>query len=371
LWFTPNYTYTSTSLTNPMLYFDGTATGSAPANSQLFTKFGCNDSVDYVTNGGAQAAGKCLWVIDNLSAGWTGQRLGLQAMVNVLAPSTATGFVSAAAFNASSAYNMGGTGAQPAGYLTAYHYDAEAYSGATYLVMLEGWEGATIVHPGASVAYVNGGKITVSGCTIPTASCNGLTIVGTGAQSASARIGLSFGSAETPTFGVAPTGTLIGSQAYVGGNTLSAAYGVDFSGVTISTGAFKSTGFLVDGSGNTTAASVKSTGSVFQGGTDYVNLEGVTAASGLAIFAPAGGGSLFINLSGTTAAVIGPSTTNEILTLQGNGTGGVEFGSGTWTANGSTSLSLTNIAPSGAHATVQEWFTVRNASGAVRYIPAF
>jgi hypothetical protein len=45
--------------------------------------------------------------------------------------------------------------------------------------------------------------------------------------------------------------------------------------------------------------------------------------------------------------------------------------SGLWTANGSTVLSLTGLGPSGANSTVQEWFTVTDAGGIVRYIPAF
>jgi len=43
----------------------------------------------------------------------------------------------------------------------------------------------------------------------------------------------------------------------------------------------------------------------------------------------------------------------------------------TWTANGSTAISLTNIAPSGAHATVQEWLTIQDNNGTTRYIPCF
>lgn len=50
--------------------------------------------------------------------------------------------------------------------------------------------------------------------------------------------------------------------------------------------------------------------------------------------------------------------------------GPMEF-AGSFTANGSTALSLTNIGPSGASSTVQEWFTVKDAAGTTRYIPAF
>jgi hypothetical protein len=46
-------------------------------------------------------------------------------------------------------------------------------------------------------------------------------------------------------------------------------------------------------------------------------------------------------------------------------------GPGSWTPNGTTSVSLTALAPAGAHATVQEWLTITDATGNVRYIPCF
>lgn len=42
-----------------------------------------------------------------------------------------------------------------------------------------------------------------------------------------------------------------------------------------------------------------------------------------------------------------------------------------FTANGTVSTVLTNLGPAAAHTTVQEWFTVTNSAGTVRYIPAF
>ena len=46
-------------------------------------------------------------------------------------------------------------------------------------------------------------------------------------------------------------------------------------------------------------------------------------------------------------------------------------GSGNWSANGSVVTALTGVGPTNSHTTVQEWFTVVNASGTTRYIPAF
>jgi hypothetical protein len=44
---------------------------------------------------------------------------------------------------------------------------------------------------------------------------------------------------------------------------------------------------------------------------------------------------------------------------------------GSWTSNGNTAVSLTALAPAGAHATVQEWLTITDPNGNVRYIPCF
>lgn len=44
---------------------------------------------------------------------------------------------------------------------------------------------------------------------------------------------------------------------------------------------------------------------------------------------------------------------------------------GFWSANGAVATALTSVGPTGSHTTVQEWFTVKNASGVTRYIPAF
>ncbi len=75
-----------------------------------------------------------------------------------------------------------------------------------------------------------------------------------------------------------------------------------------------------------------------------------------------GGSGLTLNLSWNTTA--------STIALQAGG-GAVQAGSGAWSANGSVATALSSIGPVGSHTTVQEWFTVRNAAGTVRYIPAF
>lgn len=44
---------------------------------------------------------------------------------------------------------------------------------------------------------------------------------------------------------------------------------------------------------------------------------------------------------------------------------------GSFTANGSVATALTSVGPTGAHTTVQEWLTITDAAGTVRYIPCF
>jgi hypothetical protein len=232
------------------------ASGSPPSGAHVFSTNSCNDAVNFTANGGALAGGACFDITHTFSGGATGQRAALSSLFNVSGiplTSVGGGFLLGASLQFSSAYNLGGTAGTKSGNVASFSYQTTLNNGATHYNLAEGWEGGITIDVGASVNYVNGAKITVSGCGAIT--CNGLVLGGsTGTQMA---IGISFGSGETPVFPVAPTGTLIGSQAYNGGNVRSATYGVDLSGVTISTGAFKSTGFLVDGSGNVTGASYK------------------------------------------------------------------------------------------------------------------
>lgn len=53
-------------------------------------------------------------------------------------------------------------------------------------------------------------------------------------------------------------------------------------------------------------------------------------------------------------------------------TGKLKMGSASgFTANNTVATVLGSVGPTGANPTVQEWFTVKNSAGTVRYIPAF
>lgn len=74
--------------------------------------------------------------------------------------------------------------------------------------------------------------------------------------------------------------------------------------------------------------------------------------------------------SGTGLTITPTGVTNNTLFLQPSG-GPLKGGSGMFTANGAVATTMTSLGPTGSHTTVQEWLTVTDASGTVRYIPAY
>lgn len=205
-----------------------------------------------------------------------------------------------------------------------------------------------------------------------------------------------------------------------------AACGIDFYGVTFSGNAFQSAGYSVDGSGNVIAQAAQlggfsltpsgSTLTVAQagrastvsgiaaGGSGYSVGDKVTTANGglfridslsgtvvtgVTQLVPAyaasppsnpvatvytnqepGSGTLFHSIGVGLTLNLTWSAAGGLLSL-GGASDNVQFNAGSFTANASTAVSLTAVAPAGAHATVQEWLTIKNASGTVRYIPCF
>jgi hypothetical protein len=91
-------------------------------------------------------------------------------------------------------------------------------------------------------------------------------------------------------------------------------------------------------------------------GTNFTTTESYTQAS-----------SPTIGIGGTTAVAINLGNSSSTTTI----TGVLKGAAGTFTANGTTGTTMTSLGPAGAHTTVQEWFTITDASGTVRYIPAY
>jgi hypothetical protein len=72
--------------------------------------------------------------------------------------------------------------------------------------------------------------------------------------------------------------------------------------------------------------------------------------------------------AGTATLAATGTDTNIDVVLTPKGTGAVRLGT---VANGAVATALSSVGPTGSHTTVQEWFAVKNASGVIRYIPAF
>jgi hypothetical protein len=89
------------------------------------------------------------------------------------------------------------------------------------------------------------------------------------------------------------------------------------------------------------------------------------------------GSGLTLNLSWTAETTLGIGTSAATAINIGNSastttlTGILKGAAGAFTADGTTATTMTSLGPTGAHTTVQEWFTVTDASGTVRYIPAY
>jgi len=128
----------------------------------------------------------------------------------------------------------------------------------------------------------------------------------------------SFNGGGTP---MTATGTIFNVD-----STVTAAVGIDMSTATLSSFAWKSPGCTIAGNGNINATAVISPSFVNQG-------------SGIVL---------------------------------GNSTDTVKFGgTGTFTANGAVATTMTSLGPVGSHTTIQEWLTITDAAGVVRYIPCY
>lgn len=81
----------------------------------------------------------------------------------------------------------------------------------------------------------------------------------------------------------------------------------------------------------------------------------------------------------TLQSTTGAGTTDAIIFNTGSQTEAfriltsrvLKLGAASFTANGAVATALSSVGPTGSHTTVQEWFTVQDSAGTVRWIPAF
>ena len=196
--------------------------------------------------------------------GHTGGRSALLGYISVIgAPNVATNNAEYVGIQglASMAINLGGTSgslANGVGFLFGGNSNAFTASGATFLQGITSWEFDVTVPTGSSVGRKHGIMI-VQGATDAvngTYEDSAIEIASQSGATAFWPIGLEFGSYSSQwAFGA--TSTLIGAtqRTLPSSDSPIALYGINFSAVTFQSGGgfLKSTGFLVDPSGNATA----------------------------------------------------------------------------------------------------------------------
>ena len=114
----------------------------------------------------------------------------------------------------------------------------------------------------------------------------------------------------------------------------------------------------VDGAGAATAVSIVIPGAAGPGLPPNPVSFKMPDISGVAVGSP------------LTANLTWSGTAANVLSFQLSG-GSLRVGPGLITANGSVATALSALGPAGSHTTVQEWLTVQNQAGVVRYIPCF
>jgi hypothetical protein len=75
----------------------------------------------------------------------------------------------------------------------------------------------------------------------------------------------------------------------------------------------------------------------------------------------------FVIATSSTNALNSPAVERFRVTNDGF----VQLNTPSFSANGAVVTTLTGVGPTGAHTTVQEWLTIKNAGGTTRYIPCF
>ena len=261
------YFRTSTTFVGPIvpaLRIGGDFSGTHSSTSNPYHQIAIDS--DNVNAAGRGSSG--FGIGHTVSAGARGGRTAFGAFLNIggtiTADSSGAGsfYTAGAAFSQSSASAGGIAGVGNArGNLFGFNASARLLSGAgLYWSSVVGGEVNVGIPTGTQAEYKVGWQIVQWGDDTVRGSQNidsGLVFT---AQPSAAVIGWDRVITIGHPFGhwpAASTATLIGTAtSYAGGPSYAAAWGIDFSAVTFSSGFLKSAGFQVDGNGNTTAASL-------------------------------------------------------------------------------------------------------------------
>lgn len=78
------------------------------------------------------------------------------------------------------------------------------------------------------------------------------------------------------------------------------------------------------------------------------------------------------NGSAPNISTTGTSDSNVDLKLSPKGSGNIQFNNAaSFSANGTVATAMSSLGPTGSHATIQTWLTIKDNGGVVRYIPCF
>ena len=246
---------------NPYLYAHSHIYGTVTSGQAFANIIAVDaDGLDPTTGSGPGGAVD-LYVGHTITGGAKGGRTALEVLLNQTTATTLAqhDYYAALGATANVAYNVGGGAGTEKGNVAGANFQAVANSGATHYVVLNSLELDIALASGASALYKDGLKVVQNASDALHGSIGdfGIGVANQAAGTAPGwNVGFAFGAPEG-WWPITSTGTMIGTYSATigGGPSMAAALGIDFSAVTFSTGAFKSTGFLVDGSGNLTAAS--------------------------------------------------------------------------------------------------------------------
>lgn len=419
-------------LNPPAVFTGGPSTKSAIFLNYSPTGTGVSGNISAPVNITSNSSGMAIpnvvgqgWAVANISdsVGGSTATAGRHALYVNEALTSPTGNLSGASYTAISAHmtvassDNGTLGSEKSSFW-AENPVIEALSGATNLAGIIGSEYDISVRAGASTKSKMGLNVGLlsEDAVQGTAWDIGIDIQMNNAAAASLGFNnlFAFGApnARSP---LASGGTILGAVPNTtGGNTgttsFAGAHGVDFGVVNFSADAWKSPGARILGNGTHLigTGSIAPTAAGFSIDAPNQAVTAVAIHSGLAgnsfqandIVADGLGGLYQIPTvsSGvpTAITIVTPAyssspPSNPIAVSGGNGVslsidltwtaesqlsiqpsgGVVKVGTGMMTANGAVATTMTGIGPTGSHTTVQEWMTVTNAAGTVRYIPAY
>lgn len=240
-----------------------------------------------------------------VNTGAVGSRVAVSGALNINGKTgnVGNGIYVGGYFSAAANTNDNGTSTASSGNITALNPLSQLGTNCTYWSGISAAEFDINCLAGSSVSYKQGILIAQGGNSTVQGSLEDSAIAiannTTGGTGVGWKTGLSFGSPQG-WWAIDAAGTMIGTHTpLAGGPSYAAGTGIDFSAVTFSTAAFKSTGFLVDGSGN-----IKVGGSpVVAANTPGAALVNVTVGASPFTYTPTVAGTIVI-AGGTVSATV-------------------------------------------------------------------